>query len=61
MTFKKCLSAPEAPGRLAGGETTGYRSPKLFQPGKRDRSKLRSGALPPQIPIASGSGGFSTG
>jgi hypothetical protein len=32
MSFKKSPSAPQAPGRLAGGEPTEYRSPKLFQP-----------------------------
>jgi hypothetical protein len=61
MAFKKSPSAPQAPGRLAGGETTKYRSPKLFQPWKGDRPRLRSGALPGQIPIASGSCGFSIG
>src|SRR5262245_42651325 len=43
---RKCSSAPEALWILAGGETTGHRSPKFFQPWRGAGPKLRSGAPP---------------
>src|SRR5262245_27806849 len=58
IAFKKCPSAPEAPGRLAGGETTGYRRPKLFQPGMATDQSFSptrfQGKFPsPPVPVVS--------
>src|SRR5215510_11955883 len=41
MAFKKCSSAPEAPERLAGGETTGFQSLLPVLEGRQTKASVR--------------------